>query len=64
LFLFLVAKKKNPKKRFKDIDAKQDSNNTNLLSAFTDTPAKEEPPVVKVTQELPKEDPTWEDKVC
>lgn len=62
-----VAKKKNKKQRMKDLDAKQDTNNTDLLSAFTDTPQKEEvkKQEVEATPSAPvkpKEDATWEEK--
>ncbi|XP_066928112.1 eukaryotic translation initiation factor 4 gamma 3-like isoform X2 [Clytia hemisphaerica] len=59
---FQVAKKKSNKKRLKELDAKQDS--TDILSAFTDAPKKEDPqPVVEPpAPQQPKEDPTWEDK--
>ena len=60
-FLLSVAKKKSNKKRLKELDAKQDS--TDILSAFTDTPKKEEPVVEPPAPQPPKEDPTWEDKV-
>ena len=52
-----MAKKKKKNKNFDSKDG------GDMLSAFTDPPKKEEPPIEPIPPPKVVSDPTWEDKV-